>query len=131
MSRLISRRVSASRIASNRANAESKRISEGQPHRVDYFHQLDDPYSHLVAQVIGEFASRYDIEVVPHLIRASGGRNQPEEEKLAIWARRDCELIAPHYGLSFPEDAGRIPDPDLQQVAGQILAGLTAQAWVG
>jgi hypothetical protein len=76
---------------------------------------LDDPYSHLVAQVIADFAARYDIEIVPHLVRASGGRNQPEAEKLAIWARRDCGLIAPHYGLSFPENAGTMPEPELQK----------------
>lgn len=125
MSRIMSRRVSTSRIAKNRAQAENKQTKDGQAHRVDYFHQLDDPYSHLVVQVIQEFANRYDAEIVPHLIRASGGRNQPEEEKLANWARRDCQLIAPHYGLSFPERAGRVPDPDLLKIAGQVLTGLT------
>ena len=130
MSRLMSRAVSASRIAKKRAKAETERKTKRLPHRVDYFHQLDDPYSHLVAQVIADFAARYDIEIVPHLVRASGGRNQPEEEKLAIWARRDCGLIAPHYGLSFPENAGTMPEPELQKVAGQILAGLPAQEFV-
>ena len=56
-------------------------------------------------------AERYDIEFVPHLIRATGGSSQPEEEKLAVWARRDCGLIAQHYGLSFPDDAGVVPEP--------------------
>ena len=59
-----------------------------------------------MAQVVAQFAERYDIEFVPHLIRATGGSSQPEEEKLAVWARRDCGLIAQHYGLSFPDDAG-------------------------
>jgi 2-hydroxychromene-2-carboxylate isomerase len=126
----MSRAVSASRIAKNRAKAETERKTKRQPHRVDYFHQLNDPYSHLVAQVVADFASRYDIEIVPHLVRASGGRNQPEEEKLAIWARTDCGLIAPHYGLSFPENAGRVPESELQKVAGQVLAGLTAQEFL-
>ncbi len=130
MSRFMSRAVSASRIAKNRAKAETERKTKRQPHRVDYFHQLNDPYSHLVAQVVADFASRYDIEIVPHLVRASGGRNQPEEEKLAIWARTDCGLIAPHYGLSCPENAGRVPGPELQKVAGQVLAGLTAQEFL-
>jgi len=130
MSTFMSRNASASRIAKNRAKAETERKTKRQAHRVDYFHQLDDPYSHLVAQVVADFATQYDIEIVPHLIRASGGRNQPEEEKLATWARTDCGLIAPHYGLSFPENAGRVPEPQLQKVAGQILAGLTAQEFL-
>jgi hypothetical protein len=79
-SRFMSRAASASRIADDRAKAETERKTKRQPHRVHYFHQLDDPYSHLVAQVVADFATRYDIEIVPHLVRASGGRNQPEEE---------------------------------------------------
>jgi len=94
---------------------------------VEYFHQVDDPYSHLMAQVVAQFAESYDIEVVPHLIRATGGRSQPEEEKLAVWARRDCGLIAPHYGLSFPDNAGVVPEPELQQAANRALTKLGAK----
>ena len=93
-SKRFSRIASAQWRAKKRAAAEKKRKAEGRPHIVEYFHQVDDPYSHLMAQVIAQFAERYDIELVPHLIRATGGRSQPEEEKLAIWARRDCGLIA-------------------------------------
>ncbi len=97
---------------------------------MEYFHQVDDPYSHLMAQAIEQFAERYDIEVVPHLIRATGGRSQPEEEKLAVWARRDCGLIAPHYGLSFPDDAGVVPEPELQQAANRALTKLGAKEFL-
>jgi len=88
---------------------------------------MGDPYSHLTAQVVAHFAESYDIEVVPHLIRATGGRSQPEEEKLAVWARRDCGLIAPHYGLSFPDNAGVVPEPELQQAANRALTKLGAK----
>ena len=94
---------------------------------MEYFHQVDDPYSHLMAQVVAQFAERYDIEFVPHLIRATGGSSQPEEEKLAVWARRDCGLIAQHYGLSFPDDAGVVPEPELQQAANRALTKLGAK----
>jgi len=126
----MSRNANTRRIADKRAKVEADRRKNQQPHRIDYFHQLDDPYSHLVAQVIAHFAERYDVEIVPHLVRASGGRNQPEAEKLAIWARRDCGLIAPHYGLSFPEDAERVPGSALQESAGKILAGLPAVEFI-
>lgn len=113
--------------AKKRAAAEKSRNAEGRAHVVEYFHQVDDPYSHLMAQVVAQFAESYDIEVVPHLIRATGGRSQPEEEKLAVWARRDCGLIAPHYGLSFPDNAGVVPEPEFQQAANRALTKLGAK----
>jgi len=112
MAKRLGRVANTEEINKRRAAFESRRLAEGRAHVVEYFHQVDDPYSHLMAQVIAQFAARYDIEIVPHLIRATGGRNQPEQDKLAVWARRDCALVAPHYGLSFPENAGVVPDPE-------------------
>ena len=105
-----------------REKAEKKRLRSGDPHVVEYFHQLDDPYSHLTAQVLAIFAERYDVVIKPHLIRASGGKNQPEAEKLAAWARRDAELIAPYYGLEFPADAPGRPMSTMQNTAGLALS---------
>ncbi len=113
-------------IAKRRAKIERKRQRSGSPHRVEYFHQLDDPYSHLTAQILATFASRYNIELVPHLIHATGGDKQPALEKLERWARKDCGWIAPHYKLSFPQDAGVKPDEHHLRMAGRILAGLSA-----
>jgi len=127
VSKRLSRFANAQWKAKKRAAAEKSRNAEGRAHVVEYFHQVDDPYSHLMAQVVAQFAESYDIEVVPHLIRATGGRSQPEEEKLAVWARRDCGLIAPHYGLSFPDKAGVVPEPELQQAANRALTKLGAK----
>ncbi|MGF1456025.1 MAG: DsbA family protein [Alphaproteobacteria bacterium] len=114
----------SARLTRQRERFEAKRKGRNEPHTVHYFHQLDDPYSHLTAQVLQRFAQRYDIVVRTHLIRASGGANQPELEKLQIWARRDAERIAPHLGLSFPAHAGTLADPDLTMQAARILVTL-------
>ena len=108
-------------IQKRREKFEARRRRHQEPHVVEYFHQLDDPYSHLTAQLLATFAARYDVVLKVHLIRASGGASQPEFEKLAIWARRDAELIAPHFGLSFPTEAGTVPSPDHQILAGRAL----------
>ncbi|MEM9303986.1 MAG: DsbA family protein [Pseudomonadota bacterium] len=126
---LISRRIlgphmDAAVIRKRRLKAEAARRKRQAPHVVDYYHQLDDPYSHLTAQVVATLAERYDIELKVHLIRATGGANQPEFEKLAVWARRDAALIAPHLGLSFPAQSGTVPDRDHQRLAGRALAAL-------
>ena len=121
---------STARIEKKRAVAEKKRRSDGRPHVVEYFHQADDPYSHLTAQVLARFAQRYDVKIVPHLISATGGAHQPYEKKLAVWARRDAGLIAPHYGLEFPEAASETPDLDVQLTAERALANLNASKFL-
>jgi 2-hydroxychromene-2-carboxylate isomerase len=126
---LISRRIlgpsmDGAAIRKQRKKAEARRRRRRDPHIVDCYHQLDDPYSHLTAQVLATFAARYDVVLKFHLIRASGGASQPEFEKLAVWARRDAELIAPHLGISFPAEAGTVPDPNHQRLAGRALAAM-------
>jgi 2-hydroxychromene-2-carboxylate isomerase len=96
------RLINPGRRAKRRAKVEAARQKAGAPHLVEYFHQYDDPYAHLAQQVLAPLLERYDIEMVVHQIRASGGKNQPELAKLAAFARRDAELIAPHYGLVPP-----------------------------
>lgn len=130
MSAVANRMIDPDRRARRRRKAEAARIKRGEPHRVEYFHQLDDPYSHLAAQTLVRLAARYDIELVPHLIRPSGGRNQPEADKLAQWARRDAALISPHYGLEFPANAPVSPNPKAVAAAVRQLAGLSGPASV-
>lgn len=115
------------RVHKRRDKFEANRKKQGASHEVHYFHQPDDPYSHLTAQILSRFADKYDVTVIPHLIRASGGRNQPEFDKLARWARRDAQLIAPHFGLTFPADADTVPEPDARELASALLAGLSPE----
>ncbi len=130
MRRQFDRVTDLRKVNQRRQKAEKKRQRSGDPHVVEYFHQLDDPYSHLTAQVLAIFAERYDVVLKPHLIRAAGGKNQPELEKLAKWARRDAALIAPYYGLKFPEDAGIRPDIECQNAAALALSKLSAESFL-
>ncbi|MEO1172886.1 MAG: hypothetical protein AAFX94_12685 [Myxococcota bacterium] len=114
--------VDSAQVQKRRNQAEAKRQRRQEPHVVHYFHQLDDPYSHLIAQIIATFAERYAITLKVHLVRATGGANQPASKELGLWARRDAELIAPHHGLTFPSNAGTVPDPRHMVLAGQALA---------
>lgn len=111
MKHLFASVVDPDKRAKARRKAEHERVRNNAPHRVEYFHQHDDPYSHLAEQVLDTFTERYDIELVRHEIRASGGKNQPELEKLDAWARRDADLIAPHYGLTKPSQLGPAEKP--------------------
>ena len=62
----ISRRLfSRERLLRRRAKAEQKRVKAQAPHELHYFHQVDDPYSALVADVLPALLARYDITLVP------------------------------------------------------------------
>jgi 2-hydroxychromene-2-carboxylate isomerase len=130
MAKYLSRIANTEQIEKRREAFEKKRLADNLGHDIEYFHQLDDPYSHLTAQVVARFSERYEVNVVPHLIRATGGKNQPEQDKLATWARRDAGLVAPHYGLNFPDDAGEVPDPVIQQAATRALAASSADGFL-
>jgi len=112
LQRVFARVIEPEARAKSRGKAEAARVKNGEPHRIEYFHQYDDPYSHLSIQVLDRLAERYDIELVTHQIRASGGANQPELEKLYAWAKRDADLIAPHYGLQKPSTLPAEVEPD-------------------
>ncbi len=130
LAKLSSRLISTKQREKKRLKFEKKRRAANRVHEVEYFHQLDDPYSHLTAQILAKFASRYDIKITSHLIRATGGKLQPEQEKLAVWARRDAELIAPYFGLSFPDNADVTPSSADQLAAASMLAGLDAEKFI-
>ena len=118
------------KIEAQRRQAEAKRARSGAPHVVEYFHQLDDPYSHLTAQVLAKFADSYGIELRCHLIPAVGGANQPMPVQLEQLARRDAEMVAPYFKLDFPKSAPVKPDMRLVRFAGAYLAKLDGQTFI-
>ena len=130
ISRMADHLTNPAKIRAARKKHEARRVKAGLPHVVEYFHQFDDPYSHLAAQVLSTFADRYDIKLVPHLIGPTGGDNQPELEKLSRWARLDAELIAPYFGLDFPADAGLHPSPASVHAGQRAVATLSPAMFV-
>ena len=120
-SKVIRRIASASHAQARRAKVERARRRAGKPHVVEYFHQVDDGYSHLAAQLLKPLAESYDIELVCHLVPTRTGPNAPEPELLAKLSRNDAAAVAPHYGLRFPgTDA---PPPASMDLAQRLLAG--------
>lgn len=120
-SKVMTRLFSPARVDKRRAAAEKTRIKQGARHRVEYFHQVDDGYSHLAAQVLQRLAERYDIDLECHLVEGPRGKNVAEPELLLQLSRYDAFHVAPEYGLDFPEHPAT-PDPALVQLASEILA---------
>ena len=93
---------SEKKLMKRRLKAENARKKEGRPHVVDYFHQVEDGYSHLASQVLERFAERYDIELRCHIVRGPEGKNAPDAALLLKLSQYDSALIADEYGLNFP-----------------------------
>lgn len=112
-----------------RIAAEKQRVKAGEPHRVEYFHQVEDGYSHLAAQVLRQLVGRYDIELTCHLVAGPQGKNSAEPELLLRLSRYDSCLVAPGYGLDFPrlDDA---PDPAQVKLAAAILAAQDSESFI-
>jgi 2-hydroxychromene-2-carboxylate isomerase len=72
---------------------------------VHYFHQVDDPYSHLAVQTLAALAAAYRIEIVPHLVPPPDDSAAPERARLKAYALRDAARVARRYGLSYPDRA--------------------------
>ena len=107
------RLLSRERLLARRARAERARRARGEPHRVHYFHQVDDPYSALAAAALPALAARYDVEISPHVVGPPPDDAAPERERLVAYSRRDAALLARHLGLEF-DAPGTQPPPDAQ-----------------
>ena len=119
-SKMMGRMAAPAALARRRAKAERARVRAGSPHRVEYFHQVEDGYSHLAAQLLRPLLEHYDVELVCHLVSGPADRNLPEPDLLLPLSRYDSGLVAPHYGLRFPE-AAEAPDPEQIALAARIL----------
>ena len=120
-SRVIRKLANPARLQKARREAENERLKQGKAHCVEYFHQVDDAYSHLAAQALQALLGRYDIELSYHLISGPEGNNLPEPELLPRLSLTDAALVSSHYGLEFPQDA-TLPGSTLVEQANSILA---------
>lgn len=128
-SMVMSRVVSTKRLEKKRIKAEKHRQANNQPHVVEYFHQVDDGYSHLAAQALGALTERYNIDLQCHLVSGPIGENAPEPDLLIDLSRYDASKIAPHYGLVFPQNRDA-PSAKLLEMTKSILAGFSSQDFV-
>ena len=123
-SKVMSWMISPAAQDRRRDRAERARLRRGQRHRIEYFHQVEDAYSHLAAQLLRPLLETYDFELVPRLVTVEKDRNLPEPELLPRLARHEAAKLAPYYGLRFPAVASA-PSPALVDRARAVLAHVT------
>ncbi len=91
--------ASSERREKRRRKFAARREKLKLPHHVDYFHQLDDPYSYLAAQVLERLCTTYAIELRIVIVGTPNAVDAPEPAMLANYALVDARNIAPYFGL--------------------------------
>ncbi|MBV1886117.1 MAG: hypothetical protein KUG61_03465 [Parvibaculaceae bacterium] len=124
------RKLDPARHAAARAEAEAARIAAGNRHTVTYFHQSDDAYSVLTAQVLEALARRYDIDIKGMVASPPRDDAAPERDALLALARRDACALADKFDLTF-SDPGHQPPPELLKQANCILTSAQARGQFG
>ena len=116
----------ALRQLSRQSHALRRRLSR-QPATVHYFHQVDDPYSHLTALHLEAFEAKYRVRLVPHLVPPPDAAAAPEPLKLQNWSALDAKRLARSLGLNVP-DFLRQPKHNEIEAAQSALAQVLEQA---
>lgn len=112
---------SVAQLEKQRAKARKKRLKQAGAPTVHYFHQVDDPYSHLAVQKLNELRARYRVGFRPHLTSMPAAEYQGSAEHFATWAWRDAKSIAADYNTTFNPQTEKLSEENIQ-AANQNLA---------
>lgn len=124
--KLAVRRIfSVERRDARRKKAEKVRQAADAAHEIIYFHQVDDPYSHLLVQVLPVFLHRYNVDLSCHLVSPPGDAAAPDRPRLQAYARKDAERLASRLGLNF-RDPGKQPSETRVRQACAALLPITS-----
>jgi len=107
-----------------RAKSRFARKLTREARAVHYFHQVDDPYSHLAVQKLDSLRAAYNLPFKPHLVSKPGLEYQGSAEHFNNWALRDAVSVAEGYDVSFPErpHSKHHPDSEAVHIANNVLA---------
>ena len=116
VSRVAEAITSAQRQDAAREKFEKERQRQGARHRIDYFHQIDDPYGHLALQALDRFRNRYDVDLHIWLVGPPDDWAAPERDRLIAYAREDSARLAKRSGFAFV-DRGAQPSAEAVRAA--------------
>jgi 2-hydroxychromene-2-carboxylate isomerase len=120
------RLLSRERLLKARARAEKVRQAQGDPHQLHYFHQVDDPYSALLASRLAALLARYDISLSAHVVGPPPDSAAPDRARLVAYSRTDAQRLAQYHGLNFT-DPGEQPPHQAHERATRILVAAAEQ----
>ena len=114
-----------------RSVAALKRKLRGAPAQVHYFHQTDDPYSHLMLQVLPALLANYQIELILHAAPIPTEAAAPDRERLQGWSRRDAAVLAKQVGLQYIDRQQQPPAALVARADQALVAAFSATTTSG
>ncbi len=109
-----------------RARVERERRRKGEPHRIEFFHQVDDPYSHLLAQALVKLEEHYEVEVAVWLVEPPEDWAAPARAMLESYSLVDARRLAEKAGLHPSSE--RRPEPEVVLDLQERLAATLSSA---
>jgi 2-hydroxychromene-2-carboxylate isomerase len=85
----------------SQAKGRKVRVRSGVPPTVHYFHQVDDPYSHLAVQKLAALDAVYSVTFQPHLASKPASEFLGSAQHFDQWAIADCDKVCSAYGTEF------------------------------
>ena len=110
------------------AHALKRRLLRQAP-EVHYFHQVDDPYSHLTALQLQPLQAKYQVRLVPHLVPAPDASAAPEQQKLRDWSCLDADRLALSLGLMTPDFSQQPSAPAVAAAQSAAVKLLSQPDW--
>ncbi|MCL6417134.1 DsbA family protein [Aestuariirhabdus sp. Z084] len=107
--------------------AERRRRYRRQPHCLQVFIKVDDPYSYLLLQALREFEQRYRAEFQYYIVSRLSHDMFPEPELWHNHAFRDAAHVARLYAFDYPDSIDQQPEAVTEAVAAHLLS-LSEQA---
>lgn len=83
------------------AAAEASRRLRGQPRRIDFYHDVTDPWSYLTAQAVERLAAKWPVELAFHLVAPPASDVDAEPALRRAYAVRDAQDLAARWDLAF------------------------------
>jgi 2-hydroxychromene-2-carboxylate isomerase len=88
--------------AARRAVANLRQGITKQPHRLDVYFDIADPWSYLVAQAVSRLVDEYQVDLAFHVVTPPAADVDPQPQLRAKHAVRDAQLLAEYWDLDFP-----------------------------
>lgn len=88
---------------------------------IEYFHQVDDPYSLLAVQKLKTLQASYDVSFNIHLVNAPPVEHQGDSSRFKQWSLDDAKAVADDYGVQMPNAAMLADDVQVMAAKQQLL----------
>jgi 2-hydroxychromene-2-carboxylate isomerase len=105
-------------------------LRQGRGHELLYFHQVDDPYSHLMAQALVLLLRRFEVQVRPVVVGPPPDSAAPERERLVAYSRVDAQRIARWHGLQFDDPQAQPHSVAVARAALSLLDAIDSEQFL-